>query len=207
MSMKKLAVNLGLAALMLGAAAAQAQTEGNAQAGAQKIQVCVACHGQTGNDTVLPNAPKIGGQNASYTFKQLLEIKAQARVVPEMTGMLDIFNEQDLADIAVYFSTQPEPQGAADPELVELGERIYRSGIHELGVAACGACHSPTGAGNAPAAYPALSGQTAAYTEKQLRDFRAGTRTNDEAAVMRTLSERLTDQEIAALASYISGLR
>lgn len=204
---KPAAIVFGLALMLGGACAAQAQTEGSAEAGAQKIQVCVACHGQSGNDSTLPTAPRIGGQNASYLFKQLVEIKAMERVVPEMTGMLDNFSEQDLADMAVHYASQEAPLGAANPELVALGEKIYRSGIHELGVAACSACHSPTGSGNAPAVFPRLSGQLTAYTEKQLRDFRSGTRVNDEAAVMRTLSKRLTDEEIAALASYLAGLR
>ena len=204
--MKQLAVNLLGLALMLGMAGA-AQAQGDADAGAGKTTVCVACHGQTGNDSVLPNVPKLGGQHQSYLFKQLVEIKAGARVVPEMTGMLTNLNEQDLADIAAYYAGQPRPLGVADAELVELGENIYRGGIAEIGVAACSACHSPTGTGNAPAVYPVVGGQLTAYLEKQLRDFRAGTRSNDESAVMRSLVERMSDREISAVSSYMSGLR
>lgn len=205
--MKQVVKALGLSVVLCAGGARAQPPEGSAEAGGQKIQVCVACHGQNGNDSTLPNAPRIGGQNASYLYKQLVEIKGMERVVPEMAGLLDDFDEQDLADMAVHYASQEEPLGAANPELVALGEKIYRGGIHELGVAACSACHSPTGNGNAPAAFPALRGQLETYTEKQLRDFRSGTRLNDEASVMRTITERLTDEEIAALASYVSGLR
>ena len=73
-------------------------------------------------------------------------------------------------------------------------------------MAACSACHSPTGQGNAPAGFPSLSGQHAEYTLKQLKSFRTGERANDINAIMRTVVERFTDKELEALASYVSGL-
>jgi cytochrome c553 len=190
---------------LLTAPAALAQ--GDAQAGQAKATVCAACHGATGNDSPLPNMPKLGGQGERYLFKQLQEIKAGIRVVPTMQGIVAPMSEQDLADVAAFFSGQPDPQGAVDPAKRDLGERIYRAGIASIGVAACSACHAPNGKGNHAAGYPALSGQDAAYSELQLKAFRAGERANDEAEVMRTTAARLNDAEIAALASYISGLR
>jgi cytochrome c553 len=94
----------------------------------------------------------------------------------------------------------------ADPAVVELAESLYRGGNRAIDVPACAACHSPTGKGNAPAGYPALSGQHPEYTLQQLKDFRAGVRANDSNSMMRTIVERLTDKEIEALASYVSGL-
>ena len=88
-----------------------------------------------------------------------------------------------------------------------MGERIYRAGIAQSGVAACTACHSPTGAGNGPAGFPALSGQHADYVAAQLKAFRDGLRTNDgDSKMMRNVALNLKDAEIDALASYISGL-
>lgn len=194
-------------ALLAAAGSSQAQVVGSAEAGAGKVAVCVACHGQTGNDGVLPNAPRLGSQNEKYLLKQLEQIKTGERVVPEMTGLLNNSTEQDMADMAAFYASQDAPLGAANPELAALGASIYRGGIAEIGVAACSACHSPTGNGNAPAAYPALKGQLPAYTEKQLRDFRAGLRTNDDAEVMRSLAKRLSDEEIAAVANFVFGLR
>jgi cytochrome c553 len=181
--------------------------QGSAQAGQGKVAVCVACHGQSGNDSLLPNVPKLGGQGEKYLLKQLEEIKSGVRAVPLMSGMLNALNEQDLADVAAYYASLEAPLGAVVPEQRELGEKLWRAGHAGLGVPACSACHAPDGKGNAPAGYPSLSGQDTAYTELQLKSFRAGERGNDDAAVMRTIAERLSDSEIAALASYAAGLR
>lgn len=155
----------------------------------------------------LDNVPKIGGQNEAYLLKQMLDIKSGVRTAPLMNGMLNALNEQDMADVAAYYASQPAPQGAADPEKVAVGKSLYRAGNAEIGVTACTACHSPNGQGLASAGYPALSGQDTGYTEMQLKAFRDGVRMNDDAEVMRTIAARLNDAEIAALASYVSGLR
>ena len=200
-------VKTALSALLLILATSTALAQGDAQAGQAKTAVCAACHGASGNDSLLPNVPKLGGQGERYLTKQLVEIKSGTRAVPLMTGMLNAMTDQDLADIAAWFSSQSAPQGAVDPAKRVLGETLFRAGNASIGVAACSACHAPNGAGNHAAGYPALSGQDAAYTELQLKAFRAGERMNDEAEVMRTNAARLNDAEIAALASFISGLR
>ncbi len=181
--------------------------QGNAEAGQGKVAVCVACHGQSGNESLLPNVPKLGGQSASYLLKQMVEIKSGVRAAPLMNGMLNTLDDQGLADVAAYYASLPAPQGAAEAEKLAIAEPIYKAGIASIGVAACSACHAPNGKGIPEAGYPALSGQDVAYTEMQLKAFRAGERANDDAEIMRTISERLTDAEIAALASYVSGLR
>jgi cytochrome c553 len=181
--------------------------QGSAEAGAGKTAVCVACHGPNGNDSVLPEVPKLGAQGERYLLKQLQEIKNGVRVVPLMTGMLNALNDQDLADVAAYYASQPQALGAVEADKRALGEKLYRAGDASIGVAACTACHSPNGKGLAAAGYPSLSGQDVAYTEAQLKAFRAGDRINDEAEVMRSITARLNDAEIAALASYVAGLR
>jgi len=185
----------------------QAFAQGDAGAGAEKITVCLACHGQDGNMSQLPNVPKIGGQTEKYLLKQMHDIKTGLRAAPLMTGMLNALNDQDMANVAAYYASQPLAQGAAEPEKVALGETLYKAGIAEIGAAACSACHSPNGEGLSSAGYPALSGQDPAYTELQLKAFRSGMRNNDDAQVMRSIAARLSDEEIAALASYVSGLR
>lgn len=185
----------------------QAFAQGDAAAGADKITVCLACHGQDGNLSQLPDVPKLGGQNEQYLLKQMNDIKSGVRAAPLMTGMLNVLSDQDMADVAAYYASQAAPQGAAESEKVSLGESLYRAGNASIGVAACTACHSPNGTGLASAGFPALSGQDPAYTEMQLKAFRDGTRLNDDAEVMRAIAARLNDAEIAAVASYVSGLR
>lgn len=202
--MNKLLVSL---VLSLGVAGSAHALEGDAEAGQGKVAVCGACHGPDGNSLV-PNFPKIAGQGERYLFKQLVDIKEGARVVPEMTGMLDPLSEQDLADIAAYYSGNEASMGVADPALVERGEELYRGGNLELGLPACSGCHSPTGKGIDTAGYPQLAGQHAQYTAKQLMDFRENNRTNDgDARIMQTIASRLSNRDIEAVSDYIQGLR
>ena len=194
-------------ALLSALASTSALAQGSAAAGQAKAAACAACHGATGNESVLPNVPKLGAQGERYLLKQLQEIKADVRKVPLMAPIVAPLNDQDLADLAAYFASLEAPKGATEESKLALGQEIYRAGIAKLGVAACSACHSPDGKGNALAGYPALSGQDTQYVELQLKSFRAGERNNDEAEVMRTIAARLNDAEIAALASYVAGLR
>ena len=198
---------------------------GDAAAGKNKAAACAACHGQGGN-SMIPMFPKIAGQNVRYLIKQMKDIqcgalsaadqkakKCTARSVPEMAGQLDQFKGKDLEDIAAYFASQTISSGKAKAELVAKGEEIYRAGIRSKDVAACTACHSPTGKGNGPAGFPALGGQHTDYLTAQLKAFRSAAdgdtsgRFNDgNTKVMRDIAYRLSDSEIAAVSSYISGL-
>ncbi|GAB3481130.1 c-type cytochrome [Azotobacter salinestris] len=192
-----------------------AHAEGDAAAGQGKAAICGACHGPDGNSAA-PNFPKLAGQGERYLLKQMQDIKAGSkpgapegvgRKVLEMTGMLDNFSDQDLADLAAYFASQKMTVGAADPQMVEAGEALYRGGKLADGMPACTGCHSPNGAGNAPAAYPKLGGQHAQYVAKQLTDFREGVRTNDgDSMIMRSIAAKLSNKDIAAISSYIQGL-
>lgn len=190
---------------------------GDASQGEKLVAVCAACHGADGNSAA-PNFPKLAGQGEKYLLKQLMDIQSGARVIPEMTGQLTGKSEADLANIAAFYASkttqlsgskdaQVQVNSGAKVDSLALGTRIYRAGNHESNVPACSGCHSPTGMGNAPAAYPRLSGQHTAYIAKQLRDFRAGNRTNDgDAMVMRGVAKHLSDAEIDALANFIAGL-
>ncbi len=200
--MRKLVVGLIGVLLVSGVALA----EGDVQAGKGKVAACAGCHGADGN-SALAVYPKLAGQNERYLLKQFNDIKSGSRPVAMMAGQLDNKSEQDLADIAAYYASLPISLGAAKADLVESGQQLYRSGNKNTGVAACTACHSPTGAGNGPAGFPALGGQHADYIAAQLTAFRAGERVNDgDSKIMRNVAFHLKDNEIEALASYISGL-
>ena len=184
-----------------------AQAGGDAEAGSKKVASCAACHGKSGNSES-PANPKLAGQGEKYLLKQLRDIQSGARPAPLMVGQLDGMSETDLADIAAFFAEQTSSLGAADPELVELGREIYRNGNHERGVSSCMGCHGPAGMGNEPAGYPRIAGQHADYIALQLRKFTSGERSNDgEGRVMRGVAERMNENEIKAVASYIEGLR
>lgn len=182
-----------------------AQAAGDAKAGETKAAVCVACHGPAGN-SVVPTWPKLAGQHSEYIYKQLMDFKNEARKNEQMSPQVVPLKEQDFADLAAYFSAQTQTGGAADPSLAELGERIYRGGNPNTGVAACTGCHGPAGDGLGLAKFPRLWGQHAAYVEQTLKHFRDGERANDPNAMMRGVAARMTDKEIAAVSQYIQGL-
>lgn len=179
--------------------------QGDAAAGQAKSALCSTCHGADGNSELSMN-PKLAGQSANYIVKQLMDYKSGARANATMSAMVGSLSPQDMQDIAAWYSSQQVSLSGADAETLELGQRIYRGGNKELGVAACAACHSPTGSGNEPAGFPSLSGQHVDYTLTQLKSFRSGERANDNSSMMRSVVERLTDKELEALASYVSGL-
>jgi cytochrome c553 len=179
---------------------------GDPVAGKEKSASCAACHGADGN-SVNPEWPKLAGQHAGYIVKQLTYFKDGERVNETMKGMASNLTEQDREDLAAYYSSQKVKIGVADPSLVELGEKIYRSGNATSGIAPCMGCHGPNGAGNPASNYPALRGQNAKYIENQLRGFASGQRHNENAKkMMQILASRMTDREIRAVASYIQGL-
>jgi cytochrome c553 len=179
---------------------------GDADAGAARAATCAACHGQDGN-SANPQWPSIAGQNESYLVATLQAFKDGTRSDMLMGAQAAALSEQDMADLATYFASQTPARRTADPDLADTGGRLYRGGNKEIGTSACIACHGPTGQGNAPAAYPAVAGQHAAYTAKQLNDYKNGTRTSDgESQIMRNITEHLSTDEIAAVAAYMQGL-
>ena len=199
--MKK--VLIGMLVAMGASSAAVAQ--GNPEAGKELTTVCAACHGADGN-SALANFPKLAGQQQGYLLKQLKDIKSGTRAVTEMTGLLNGFSNENLADIAAYYASNSVVTGQADPELVEAGKALYRSGNANTGVPACMACHGPAGKGIDSAAYPSLAGQHAGYTAAQLKKFQTNERTNDPAKIMQDIAFKMNDREIKAVSSYIQGL-
>ncbi|MDX9989927.1 cytochrome c [Thiothrix unzii] len=195
-----------LTGLAISVAASAWAEGGNAEAGKTKSATCAACHGADGN-SVNPEWPKLAGQHPSYIAKQLANFKEDARSNPSMSPMAKPLSEQDMADLAAYFSSQVKKPGEADQTKVALGEQMYKGGNNATGVAACAACHGPTGTGNPASNFPSLSGQHATYIKNQLNAFRKGERANDAGKMMRNVAAKMTDAEIEAVAEYIAGLK
>lgn len=184
------------------------QAQGDAAAGQSKAAICAACHGADGNSMV-PQWPKLAGQHPAYVVRQTALIKSGARPVPEMAGIVGSMSEQDFADIAAFYATQTNSGGVADEALKAQGKQLWRAGNAATGVPACMACHGPGGEGNPLEPYPALAGQHAVYTSNMLKRYRAGENWGEKDApskVMNGVAANLTDDEIAALASFMQGL-
>ncbi|MEM9622452.1 MAG: c-type cytochrome [Pseudomonadota bacterium] len=191
-------------------AASATWAAGDPQAGEAQSAACAACHGQDGATPLTPEYPNLAGQNEKYLMRQLQMIQSDERQIPLMAGQLNGKSEQDLADLAAYYASLPAKIGQAqgDDEQIALAEQIFKGGIARKNVAACAACHSPTGMGNAQAGFPRVGGQPVAYTIAQLTAYREKTRATDElfGGMMRDTAEGLTDTEIALLADYLQGI-
>jgi cytochrome c553 len=195
-----------------------AMAEGTAEAGAAKAATCTACHGINGNSTN-EQWPNLSGQNAVYIKAQLKDWHDKTRLdsLNLMPAMAANLSDQDMDDLAAYFSLQTPTGLEADPSYWQAGEKLYRGGDRTRNIPACMACHGPVGRGNPAAGYPALRAQHAVYTVKQLTDYAADARysRNDKGdsnggpndQIMHTIASTLTPEDMRNLASYIQGMR
>jgi cytochrome c553 len=202
--------------LLTGSAAALAQEAGDAAAGATKSATCTACHGLNGN-SANPEWPVLAGQNAAYLSDQITRFRDGKRANALMQPMVAALTNQDIADLATYFSQQTPTGNEADPSYWKAGEKLFRGGDAKRSIPACLACHGPVGHGNPAAGYPALQTQHSVYTIKQLNDYATGARyAKDDkgrsqgganSQMMSTIASRLSAEDRRDLASYIQGMR
>ncbi|MBI4696229.1 MAG: c-type cytochrome [Gammaproteobacteria bacterium] len=189
---------------------------GNADAGKTKSAACGACHGADGN-SVAPTFPKLAGQVPEYIIKQLHDFKAGRRSNPVMSPMAQPLSDQDIEDVAAYFSSQKLAPPAATAAAVPTGEKIYLKGKGlPTQAAACLGCHGQGGEGNInwkknmavqPAVLaPAIGGQHSGYVAAQLQAFQAAQRANDVGSIMRNVAHPLNAEEIQAVADYVATL-
>mgnify|MGYP001812224157 FL=1 len=204
--MKKLFVTgmLFFAALSMVPAA----TAGNAEAGKAKAAACGGCHGMDGN-SMIPAYPKLAGQNEAYIVKQIHDFKANStRQNAIMLGMAAGLSDEDAADIGAYYQSQKLAAAAPfDESKLAAGREIYKGGDLQKGVPACQACHGPNGAGTAGIGYPQLGGQYVDYTLAQLKAFKEGARSNDDKMLMRSIVEKMSEEDMVAVANYIASLK
>ena len=106
MKRMKQGVALGFAFGLLAPVAALANT-GDPVAAKAKISMCMGCHSIPGYKTAFPvtyNVPKIGGQHAAYIVKALQAYKNGDRKHPSMRAVAASLSDQDMADLAAYYS-------------------------------------------------------------------------------------------------------
>ena len=182
---------------------------------------CQGCHGKKalGNDA--SGAPRLANIGQIYTLKQLAEFATDKRIAfgagATMNGISKALNEQDRRDLVVYLDSldyeidssdlkalAPKKGNVGDPK---KGRRIVTKGIKGL-VPACQNCHGLSGR---PSNVPAIHQQKFVYIVNQLNSFRDGNRTNDPVAkdggIMRGIAKKLTDENIADIAAFLSTLR
>jgi cytochrome c553 len=200
------------------ALASTALAAGSAEAGATKAVACTACHGPNGNSSN-EQWPSLAGQSPVYIKSQLKQFHDKTRLdsLQLMPPMAAALSDQDMDDLAAYFSSQTPTGLEADPSYWQAGERLYRGGDRSRNIPACMACHGPVGRGNPAAGYPALRAQHSVYTIKQLTDYAADARYTRNAKgdsnggpnseIMHTIAGLLTPTDMRNLASYVQGIR
>ncbi|HHM05066.1 MAG TPA: cytochrome c4 [Gammaproteobacteria bacterium] len=213
MMQKTLQVWLVVLAMSLGVGGvAQAGTKGDPAAGEAKAGLCGGCHGFDGNSADA-TFPRLAGQYADYIVKQIRDFQKGLRANNDtMAGMAAmVASVQDAKDIGAYFSQQKkakEPLAPVDKKKAKVGEKIFYEGIPEKNVYGCVNCHGERGNGKAPnvAQFPVIGGQHRDYIIKELKDFKSGLRSNDPAGMMANIAKGLSEEEMEALANYLSGL-
>jgi cytochrome c553 len=194
--MSKSILKLALASAALALAAPSLAQD--AVAGKAKSGRCAACHGADGNS---PSGafPILAGQTARYLYFQLRDFSQGARKDPVMSLQLDGLSKQDFFDLAAYFASQPPKpiDFKADAARVERGRKKAEEVL-------CTMCH--LGGFKGQNEIPRVAGQHPEYVIKQLRAFKARTRTND-AGNMTAVAQTISDEDIIDLAHYIATLR
>jgi cytochrome c553 len=176
-----------------------AKAEADPIAGKERSRMCAGCHGIDEYRIAFPevySVPRLGGQVAGYLEKSLKDYRSGARKHIAMQGVAASLTDQDIADIAAYYSsgTLIPAHGAAR---VETSEATLKK------AETCAACHGKPGDKPTLPDAPALAGQQYEYFVHALKAFRGGSRDNP---MMGPLAKTLSDADIRALSNYYSSL-
>jgi len=166
-------------------------------------QNCDSCHTPEGEDFIVTNGV-LAGQGFLYLKKQLTDLAKGVRTVENLKIVNHRISKEDVIKSADYFSEKKRYVNVSEGSVA--GQLLYHNGDDNRQIPACMACHVKNGYGIPAATLPALSGQTPEYIIHQLESFRDGSRTNDVNDIMQKTAIRLTDEDISALALYITTL-
>jgi cytochrome c553 len=170
----------------------------HAQTIEQTAQSCGACHGTDGVPQQ-KDYPVIWGQQLGYLFIELRDFKTGARKNDLMSPIAQSLEFSDLMPLAQYFAQKPWPnlqQPAASGEVAARAQRANTSVV-------CTSCHQEGFKGDST--QPRLAGQSRDYLAKTMNEFRSGARANNPG--MTDLMKAVSEQQTAALASYLAGLQ
>ena len=169
---------------------------------------CASCHGMEGAGNSAAGYPALAQMPGAYFTKQIADFKSGTRTNAVMTPIAKALTPEDAEAAASYYAALPRPQSPsapADAGMMARGENLAINGAWDRGLPACFKCHAPGGVGVAPS-FPPLAGQHVGYTVSQLQAWKAGKRTNDPLSLMKTVAEKLSDDEMRAVAAYLASL-
>lgn len=200
-------ITVGLATLSGWSVAA---TEGDASRGEAAAGVCVECHQADGSgkhNAQGESWPQLAGMDANYLAKQLRDYKSGERVNAPMKPFADMLSEQQIADVAQYYSElEPKPgQGGdnASEEVLKRGQILAERGDWSDYIVSCKSCHGPNNQG-AGSVFPGIAGQHAGYIESQVKAWKGGNRKNDPQDLMGAIARRMSDHDIRAVAAWLA---
>ena len=172
-------------------------------------QLCASCHGPTGQG-VEPLGPRLAGLSVEYIAQQIKLFQTGLRQNATMAPMSMTLQGDAVNQVAQYFASQdtapvtPHIRGEsvnyADPTA-----KLVNQGDWARLIPACVTCHGPSALGGGQ--FPRLAGQQASYIKTQLLAWQAGTRKGDADAMMATIANKLTTEEIDALAKYFAEIK
>ncbi len=156
-------------------------------AGELKSGSCVGCHGQKG---ISGNAqwPSLAAQQPAYLVNQLKAFKSGNRSNTMMQAIATNLSNEDMDNLAAYFSSQKPARAISDPTLAKSGE---------ASASMCLGCHGLSAEGKGQ--LPRLAGQHPGYLEQQLNNFKGGLR---KSGPMQAITANLSETDIKALAAY-----
>lgn len=168
---------------------------GNAGDGETLAYTCTGCHGVDTAVNAYPNyhVPKLGGQNADYLEIALQGYRAGSRGHATMHAQAAQMSDQDIADIAAYFSSV---EGEAAAGILSAGPSAIEAGAEKS--ATCQACHGANGLAPAPQ-WPNLAGQHHSYLVEAIRQYQRAERSDP---VMGPLVSQLDAATIAQIAAF-----
>ena len=167
---------------------------------------CAGCHGAKGEGNAAAGFPRLAGLGAGYIQSQLNHFAEGARKNVVMELVAKQLTADERKAVSAYFSALPSAPGVAGlaPDKLkadDAGAWLAARGRWDADLPACVQCHGPGGAGVGDA-FPAIAGQPRAYLAAQLASFKNGTRPGGPMNLMGTVAKKLSDADIAAVASH-----
>lgn len=167
---------------------------------------CLACHGVDGAGNDSAGFPRLAAMDAGYLAKQLHDFQSGARQNAVMAPIAKALSDEEIKAVAGYYASLPAPKVAApkaSPEVSTAGEHLVSVGRWDDTIPACVQCHGP-GARGVGSHFPGLAGQHAGYIESQIKAWKSGQRGNDPNDLMKAVADRLSDEDITAVAVYLA---
>lgn len=202
---------LTFSALVLTAQLAIAENTNKAaiERGKALSATCNACHQSNGGGMNIPGGeswPRLAGLHANYLAAQLHAFKQGSRKSPSMTPFANMLNDAQIDDIAQYYASLAAPatnHTETNADLLAHGKKLAEQGDWDRYIVPCASCHGENNLGNG-AIFPALAGQHAGYIEQQLHAWQNGNRKNDPQQLMSSIAQRLSANDIKAVATWLA---